>query len=50
MTSAAGTVSYRPLIHLCDHLGSVRSVIDGDVVSYGRVPTPTQILELIAAR
>ena len=29
-TSAAGTVSYRPLIHLCDHLGSVRSVIDGD--------------------
>ena len=29
-TSAAGTVSYRPLIHLRDHLGSVRSVIDGD--------------------
>ncbi len=29
-TSAAGTVSYRPLIHLCDHLGSVRAVIDGD--------------------
>lgn len=29
-TSASGTVSYRPLIHLCDHLGSVRSVIDGD--------------------
>ena len=25
-------------------------VIDGDVVSYGRVPTPTQIVELIAAR
>ena len=29
-TSAAGTVSYRPLIHLRDHLGSLRSVIDGD--------------------
>ncbi len=29
-TSAAGTVSYRPLIHLRDHLGSVRAVIDGD--------------------
>ena len=29
-TSAAGTVSYRPLIHLRDHLGSVCSVIDGD--------------------
>ena len=29
-TSAAGTVSYRPLIHFRDHLGSVRSVIDGD--------------------
>ena len=29
-TSAAGTVSYRPLIHLCGHLGSVRAVIDGD--------------------
>ena len=29
-TSAAGAVSYRPLIHLHDHLGSVRSVIDGD--------------------
>ena len=29
-TSAAGAVSYRPLIHLRDHLGSVRSVIDGD--------------------
>lgn len=25
-------------------------VIDGDVVSYGRVPTPTQIVELIQAR
>ena len=25
-------------------------VIDGDVVSYGRVPTPTQIVELIEAR
>ena len=25
-------------------------VIDGEVVSYGRVPTPTQIVELIAAR
>ena len=29
-TSAAGAVSYRPLIHLHDHLGSVRAVIDGD--------------------
>ena len=29
-TSAAGAVSYRPLIHLHDHLGSVRSVINGD--------------------
>ena len=29
-TSAAGTVSYRQLIHLRDHLGSVRAVIDGD--------------------
>ena len=29
-TSAAGAVSCRPLIHLRDHLGSVRSVIDGD--------------------
>ena len=28
--NTAGTVSYRPLIHLRDHLGSVRSVIDGD--------------------
>ncbi|MHA6513886.1 thioredoxin family protein [Tessaracoccus sp. Z1128] len=25
-------------------------VIDGDVVSYGRVPTPGQIVELIRAR
>ena len=29
-TTSSGTVSYRPLIHLRDHLGSVRSVIDGD--------------------
>ena len=29
-TSSAGAVSYRPLIHLHDHLGSVRSVINGD--------------------
>jgi len=28
--NTAGTVSYRPLIHLRDHLGSVRAVIDGD--------------------
>lgn len=25
-------------------------VVDGDVVSYGRVPTPTQIVELLQAR
>ena len=25
-------------------------VIDGEVVSYGRVPTPTQVAELIEAR
>ncbi len=25
-------------------------VIDGEVVSYGRVPTPTQVAELIQAR
>ena len=31
--TSAGTVSYRPLIHLRDHLGSVRSVIDGDTVA-----------------
>lgn len=29
-TTSSGTVSYRPLIHLRDHLGSVRAVIDGD--------------------
>ena len=29
-TTSSGTVSYRPLIHLRDHIGSVRSVIDGD--------------------
>lgn len=29
-TTSSGTVSYRPLVHLRDHLGSVRSVIDGD--------------------
>ena len=29
-TTSSGTVSYRPLIHLRDHLGGVRAVIDGD--------------------
>ena len=29
-TTSSGTVSYRPLVHLRDHIGSVRSVIDGD--------------------
>ncbi len=30
VTGADGTVSYKPLIHLRDHLGSVRAVVDGD--------------------
>ena len=30
VTGADGSVSYKPLINLCDHLGSVRAVIDGD--------------------
>ena len=29
-TAADGSVSYRSLIHLRDHLGSVRAVVDGD--------------------
>ena len=49
-TAADGSVSYRPLIHLRDHLGSVRAVIDGDTGTvleasdyypFGkRIPTP----------
>ncbi len=30
VTNADGTVSYRSLVHLRDHLGSVRAVVDGD--------------------
>ena len=30
VTGDDGSVSYKPLINLCDHLGSVRAVIDGD--------------------
>ena len=49
-TAADGSVSYRSLIHLRDHLGSVRAVIDGDTGTvieandyypFGkRIPTP----------
>ena len=49
-TTDDGSVSYRPLIHLRDHLGSVRAVIDGDTGTvleandyypFGkRIPTP----------
>lgn len=57
-TSAAGTVSYRPLIHLCDHLGSVRSVIDGDTGTvveasdyypFGKRITPPPVAEPVEA-
>ena len=50
-TAADGSVSYRSLIHLRDHLGSVRAVVDGDTGTvieasdyypFGkRIPTPT---------
>ncbi len=33
VTGADGTVSYRSLVHLRDHLGSVRAVVDGDTGS-----------------
>ena len=33
VTNADGTASYRSLIHLRDHLGSVRAVVDGDTGS-----------------
>ena len=49
-TTDDGSVSYRPLIHLRDHLGSVRAVVDGDTGTvieasdyypFGkRIPTP----------
>ena len=49
-TAADGSVSYRSLIHLRDHLGSVRAVVDGDTGTvieasdyypFGkRIPTP----------
>ena len=57
-TSAAGTVSYRPLIHLCDHLGSVRFVIDGDTGTvveasdyypFGKRITPPPVAEPVEA-
>ena len=57
-TSAAGTVSYRPLIHLRDHLGSVRSVIDGDTGAvvetndyypFGKRITPPPVAEPVEA-
>ena len=57
-TSAAGTVSYRPLIHLRDHLGSVRAVIDGDTGAvveasdyypFGKRITPPPVAEPVEA-
>ena len=57
-TSAAGTVSYRPLIHLRDHIGSVRSVIDGDTGTvvetndyypFGKRITPPPVAEPVDA-
>ena len=57
-TSAAGTVSYRPLIHLRDHLGSVRAVIDGDTGTvvetndyypFGKRITPPPVAEPVDA-
>ena len=55
-TTDDGSVSYRPLIHLRDHLGSVRAVIDGDTGTvleandyypFGkRIPTVTEALSV----
>ena len=55
-TAADGSVSYRSLIHLRDHLGSVRAVIDGDTGTvieandyypFGkRIPTVTEALSV----
>ena len=33
VTGDDGSASYKPLINLCDHLGSVRAIIDGDTGS-----------------
>jgi len=57
-TTSSGTVSYRPLIHLRDHLGSVRSVIDGDTGAvvetndyypFGKRITPPPVAEPVDA-
>ena len=55
-TAADGSVSYRSLIHLRDHLGSVRAVVDGDTGTvieandyypFGkRIPTVTEALSV----